>query len=330
MTDDSAISGSRRVLMIINPVSGTRSKRGLDMQLHAALRARGASLDVAVTEGPGDAARFASEAVRAGYGSVVVAAGDGTVGETAAVLCGSSTALGLIPCGSGNGLARTLGIPSDFDKAVGIAADGHTMVIDHGLVGSRHFFCTFGLGFDAAVTRSFATSRRRGRLSYVRSVFLEYLRYSPQSYAIEIGGAVITRSAFLVAVCNTSQYGNNAYIAPGASITDGLLDITVVHSGSPLETVMAGVSLLSGYLDRKTFVETIRVPAATITRLNAGIAQIDGEAVELGRRLDVSCCPASLRVLCPRRQPEFRPLVSPLRAAISDLRSDIRYFLRGE
>ena len=109
--------------------------------------------------------------------------------------------------------------------------------------------------------------KRRGRVTYVRSVFQEFLKYRDQPYALSIGGAVITEQAFLIAVCNASQYGNNAYIAPQAKLSGGLLDITVVHSGSPLSTMKVGVDLLTGYLDRNTSIDTFRVSAATITRL---------------------------------------------------------------
>lgn len=165
--------------------------------------------------------------------------------------------------------------------------------------------------------------KRRGRVTYVRSVFQEFLKYRSQPYALSIGGAVITEQAFLIAVCNASQYGNNAYIAPQAKLSDGLLDITVVHSGSPLSTMKVGVDLLTGYLDRNTSIDTFRVSAATITRLGCGPVHVDGDPLTLGRSLEITCDPAALTVYAPEKESEFKPIMSPLRAMLDDLRYDV-------
>lgn len=313
---------AKRGMVIINPISGTRSKRGLEDLAAEVLGAAGFALDFVYTGGPDDAPEFAGEAVAGGYDAVITAGGDGTVNEVAKVLLGSSVAMGIIPCGSGNGLARSLGVPSDFKAALKIVANGHTIVADSGDVNSTPFFCTFGVGFDAAVSEKFAGSRRRGRVSYVRNVLREFVKYTPESYAISINGTVITEKAFLIAACNASQYGNNAYIAPKASLTDGLLDLTVIHSGSPFSTALVGVDLLTGYLDRNTLIDTFRISSATITRLHGGPAHVDGEPVELGRNLEIMCRPASLKLYAPEVEYKVRPLISPIRSFLSDIGYD--------
>lgn len=317
--------------LIINPVSGTRGKESIPDTVASVLRQDGApEPEVLFTRQAGDGGMFAAEAVAHGSRLIVVAGGDGTVSDVAAALRGTSAALGIIPCGSGNGLARALGIPSDFEAAARLlGAEGKTMVCDNGLIDGRPFFCTCGVGFDAEVSKSFAAGRRRGRLSYLKDALLEYISYSPQPYAISVGGRVITQEAFLIAVCNASQYGNNAYIAPRASLTDGLLDITVVHGGSLIDNARIGVELMSGHLDRNTHVETFRVAEAIISRLHEGPAHIDGEPVELGRRLAVSCQAANLRVRVPREVPEFKPVITPLRSMIADIASDINFTLKS-
>lgn len=313
----------REALLIINPVSGTRSKRGLGDTVTERLGKVDINVSVLETSGAGDAAAFAERAARDGVDLVVSAGGDGTVNEIAGALSHSGTTLGIIPLGSGNGLARTLGIPQDVDEALKIIADGHIMKCDRGIVNNLPFYCTFGVGFDAVVSEKFASMSRRGRISYIRSVVREFLNYRSQPYAISVNGAVITEKAFLIAVCNASQYGNNAYIAPQAKLTDGLLDITVIHSGNPLSTALLGVDLMTGYLDRNTQIQTFRVSAATITRLSCGPAHVDGDPLTLGKSLEIICDPAALSVCVPAKEEEFKPLVSPLRAMLNDIRYDL-------
>lgn len=312
-------------MLIVNPVSGTRDKSAIPEIVREILG--DLPLEVRFTASPDDASRFAGEAVREGFGTVVTAGGDGTVSDVASVLRGTSVSLSIIPCGSGNGLARALGIPPDFSAAAKLIKSGRIVACDNGLVNGYPFFCTCGVGFDAEVSRRFAAEKRRGRLSYIKNALLDYLRYSPQPYAISVGGRVITETAFLIAVCNASQYGNNAYIAPRASLTDGLLDVTVVHTGSLIHTALAGVELFTGHLDRNTLIDTFRVSAATISRLKDGAAHIDGEPVSLGRRLEIGIEAANLRVYVPSEVPEFKPIISPLRSMAADIVSDLRFML---
>lgn len=317
-------SPEKRAMLIMNPKAGTRSKRGVPDYVTDMLGEAGIRVDYRPTTGAGDARAFAREAAGAGYDVVIAAGGDGTVNETASGLCGSQTALGIIPLGSGNGLARSLDIPSDLRYATKVIERGNVAVCDHGVVNGHDFFCTFGVGFDAEVSRRFAAEKHRGKTVYVKNVFREFLKYSPEAYAISIGGMVITERAFLIAVCNAQQYGNNAYIAPGAKVDDGLLDVTVVHAGSMFKNALVGVDLLTGYLDRNTLIESFRVSSATITRLNEGPAHVDGEPMTLGKVLEIECRPASLRIIVPEKGRQFRPLISPALSFFDDLRYDLR------
>ena len=314
----------RQALLVVNPVAGTRSKRGLEETVAARLAAAGVAVYSVATEGPGHAVELTRKAVADGFDMVVSAGGDGTVNEISSVLAHTGVVLGILPLGSGNGLARSLGIPQDVGEALKIIADGHIADCDRGLVNGRPFYCTFGVGFDAAVSEKFASMKRRGRITYVRSVFREFLKYRSQPYAISIGGNVITERAFLIAVCNASQYGNNAYIAPQAKLSDGLLDLIVIHDGSPLSTVKVGVDLLTGYLDRNTRIDTFRISAANITRLEEGPVHVDGDPLKLGTNLDIVCDAASLKVYAPEKEADFKPIVSPLLSMLSDIRYDVK------
>lgn len=318
----------RKALLIVNPVSGTRSKRGLAEHVAETLSHSGVAVESVMTEGKGHAVELTSRAVADGLDMVISAGGDGTVNEIASALAHTGTSLGILPLGSGNGLARSLGIPQDVDEALKIIADGKTTVCDRGLVNGQPFYCTFGVGFDAAVSEKFAKQKRRGRITYVQSVFKEFLKYQPQPYAIAVNGNIITERAFLIAVCNASQYGNNAYIAPNAKLSDGFLDLIVIHDGSPLSTMLVGVDLLTGFIDRNTRIETFRISSATITRLTDGPVHFDGDPFTMGKSLDIVCDASALSVFSNGNLSEFKPIVSPLKSMISDLRYDVKAKLK--
>ena len=315
-------------LMLINPISGTRDKNGICDLTATRLQGAGIDLDIVHTQYKGHGAELASKAAEGGADIVVVAGGDGTVNEVASALLHTDTALGIIPCGSGNGLARSLGLPMDFEAAIDIIARNLPCSVDCGVADGRPFFCTFGMGFDAVVTEKFASGERRGKMQYVRSALLEFINFTPDSYALEIDGEIYTEEALLIAVCNTPQYGNNAYIAPRASLTDGLLDVTVIRNSSVIQQAMAGIGLLSGQIDRNRYVDTFKAKDVKIIRLKDGPAQIDGEPLTLGRKVSIHCEPACLKVLSNGVEPEFRPIITPMQAFFADMISDLRYLTR--
>lgn len=306
--------------LVINPISGTRSKEGLDQYVASRLSPLGWEIETVYTRCHGDATRLGLEAVDRGYDAVFAAGGDGTVNETAAALCGSQTALGIIPCGSGNGLARHLGIPIDVKEGVKVLEQEKAHAIDYATVGERKFFCTFGVGFDAAVSEAFAKKKTRGKLTYFQSTFQTYARFQPELYTISANGKTLTERAFLVAVCNASQYGNNAYIAPHASIDDGLLDVTIIHAGNTLSTALVGFDMLTGMIEKNVLIETFRTPSLTIFRSADGPAHLDGEPIQLGTTLDIDCHHAQLNVISAPGEPRITPFITPATAMFNDFK----------
>ncbi len=309
-----------KALLIINPISGTRSKAGLDSYVKETLCPLGWEVEVVYTQCHGDATRLAKEAVGEGLDAVFAAGGDGTINETAAALCGADTVLGIIPCGSGNGLARHLGIPVDVREGLKVILENHPMPIDFATVNDRKFFCTFGVGFDAAVSEAFARKKTRGKLTYIQSTFETYARYQPEYYTISANGQVLTEKAFLVAVCNASQYGNNAYIAPHAAIDDGLLDVTIIHAGNLFTTAIVGVDMLTGMIDKNVLIHTFRTPRIVIEREKPGVAHLDGEPMGMERQLDIECHHHSLNVYTPRKVQPFKPILTPVTSMFNDLK----------
>lgn len=316
-----------RLMLIINPISGTGSKKGVVETVEEAMAACGHEVDVRLTGARGDATRLAGEAARRGYHGVLACGGDGTVNETARALCGTDTALGILPAGSGNGLARHLHIPVDISLALKVIASDNIVDSDYGTVNDRPFFCTFGMGFDAAVSHRFARQSRRGMLSYVKSAISEYVQYRPQTYTVSANGKLLTEKAFLIAVCNASQWGNNAYIAPEASITDGLLDITIVHSGTAIDAAVMGMDIFTGYITKNTMVHTFRAPACVIYRNGPGEAHIDGEPMMMDDILDVKCHHGALKVFTPGEAHRFTPVITPLHEIIKGAGLSIKHLL---
>lgn len=320
----------RKALLIINPISGTRSKQGLAQFVTEKLEKHGISVICRETTAKGDAFRWAGEAAQEGYEMVISAGGDGTVNEIANALSFTNCALGILPFGSGNGLARSLGIPQDLQGALKLIESGHTLTCDRGIVNDHPFYCTFGVGFDAAVSEKFASMKKRGRITYIRSAFREFLNYQSEAYAIVINDKVITEKALLIAVCNAPQYGNNAYIGPKAKLTDGLLDITVVHADNPFHTLLMSMDMLTGMLDKNRSIGTFRVPSLSIMRSKEGPVHLDGEPMTMGKHLEIACQKEALTVFTPEKHTEFTPFISPIRAILDDMRYDVMdKFRRG-
>lgn len=312
----------QRIAIVVNPVSGTSSKEASANEAAMRLRSLGHEVEVLYTGAPGDATRLAREAVNRGAGLVIAVGGDGTVNETAKALCNSNVSLGIIPMGSGNGLARHLGIPVDFEGALNVITDGNVKAIDYCTMNGEDFFCTFGVGFDAAVTHTFAKQSGRGLVTYLKSALMEFLKFHSAEYTINAGGKVLTEKAFLVAVCNTSQYGNNAYIAPEARIDDGYVDVTIVHAGNHIAQALVGVDLFTGLINKNILIETMRVPSVSIRCNTTGsmAAHIDGEPRQLEDRAEIVCRHNGLRVVAPIQSESFTPIITPMSNIVRETR----------
>ncbi len=304
----------KKILVIINPKSGTASKAGVAPRIVRTLTKEGFDVEVHNTTGPGDATTAARRAAEAGYYGVLACGGDGTVNEVGAGLCGTDTALGIIPLGSGNGLARHLEIPVDERAATRVIAKDRVIACDYCTVNGRPFFCTFGVGFDAVVSHDFARRHGRGLVNYLKSMIDVFFKYKPETYRIRIGESTLTEKAFVVVCCNASQYGNNAYIAPGASITDGLMDLTIVHATNLIQNLRIGADLITGLLYKNNHISSFRTKSVTIERdsTEATAIHIDGEPVKMPSPLHVELKAGGLRVFVPTRTTRFIPLVTPL------------------
>jgi YegS/Rv2252/BmrU family lipid kinase len=256
---------------------------------------------VRLTEGPGHALELARAAVAARAALVCAWGGDGTVNEVARAVAGTGTALGIVPSGSGNGLARELGLPWDPAQALGVALGRRERVIDAGDVEGRLFVNLAGIGLDAHVAARFNArpSGRRGLWPYVAIGTRELLRYRAREYVIRVGSETWRERALVVVCANARQYGGGAVVAPTARPDDGHLDLVVVAERPPLVALRDALHLFRGTLDRAPGVRTARVTAVEITGPEPILFHVDGEAVTGGRVLTVRVRPAVLRVRVP-------------------------------
>jgi YegS/Rv2252/BmrU family lipid kinase len=288
----------------VNPAAGPRGRRAGHRRVALAesvLAARGAQGSVHLTEGPGHAYELASRAVAARATLICAWGGDGTVNEIARAVAGTGTALGIVPAGSGNGLARELGLPWDPTRALGVALAHRERVIDVGDAGGRLFVNLCGVGLDAHVAARFNTrpGRRRGLWPYVSIGGREILRYRAREYRIRAGGETWTERALAVVCANARQYGGGAVVAPTARPDDGQLELVTVAARPPLVALRDALHLFRGTLDRAPGVRTTRTPTAEITGTEPILFHVDGEAVTGGTTLTVRIRPAVLRVRVP-------------------------------
>lgn len=315
-----------KCMMIVNPASGTVSKHRVMPHIHKRLIRMGAECEIVPTRYPGHATELATSAAAQGYDTVLGCGGDGTINEIASGLCNTKTALGIVPAGSGNGLARHLGIPVDIDSSLRVIEKENIIDADYGTANGRPFFCTFGVGFDAAVSERCARQRRRGIMMYLKNSIDAYVEFNPEEYVIEANGRVITDKAFLVVCCNASQYGNNAFVAPQASVTDGELDIIIVHAGNMLSQALVGIDMLTGFIGKNALVDTIRTSSAVIRRKKDGSAHIDGDAVSMPRVIEVNCHAGKLKVYAPTKSTRFMPIITPAALMLRDAAFAVRNF----
>lgn len=292
-------SEKKSLRAVINPISGTTKKEYVPEVLDKFIDKDKFDIQIRFTQHQGHATTLTKEAIKNNFYGVIAIGGDGTINEVASALCGSNTALGIIPCGSGNGLARHLGIPVNLEKAIQILNVDNVECLDYCTVNDHPFFCTCGVGFDAHVSEKFALSGKRGPLTYIQNTLVEYLKYRPQKYHIEIDDEVISEEAFLIACGNASQYGNNAFIAPKASMHDGLIDVTVIHPFTPLDTAIMSFLLFTRHLDQDINITTYRVPELVIRRSKPGVMHIDGDPIMMQANLHIKCHKGGIKMLLP-------------------------------
>lgn len=280
---------------IVNLRSGRARQRFAAVQAFAARH--GAT--ITLTERARHASELAREAAADGCELIVAVGGDGTMNEVASALVGTASTLGLVPCGSGDGLARHLGVHGSMEHVFKILLHGRPRLIDSGMADGHPFFTVAGMGFEAEIGQRFNQLARRGFLRYLTTSVREYFASQPQEYRVTQDGLSEPFRAFTLAVCNADQYGNDAHIAPQARADDGFLNLSAIRPFPMWAGLPLAMNLFRGTLTDSKHVVLRRSAHFIIERERAGLLHTDGEIHQAGTRLEFTVRPASLRVMCP-------------------------------
>lgn len=294
-----------KIAFIINPKSGTSKKHNLPNLIKEIVNDLEFEVDLYFTQYAGHASVLVTDLVKKGFSKIIAVGGDGTVNEVAKALVHTDTALGIIPCGSGNGLARSLKIPLKAADAINLINIGKIISMDYGTINSHPFFCTCGVGFDAHIGNKFAFSSNRGFFTYIKETIHAYFYYRPRKYSIKIDGEKIKTKAFLVTVANAGQYGNDAYIAPQAELQDGKLDLCILNPFPKRHALNLGFRLFNKTMHRSEYINTIKGQSITIKRKKKGEVHLDGEPAIMGKKLKIEIVKMGLKVIVPRGQNVF-------------------------
>jgi YegS/Rv2252/BmrU family lipid kinase len=273
-----------------------RSGRRLEEDLPPVVDAHGDPVEVLMTEAVGHARELAKAAVRRGARLVLAWGGDGTINEVVSALAFDDVPLGIVPAGSGNGLARELGVHSRPERAIADALQAVPRAMDLGEIDGRLFANVAGIGFDAHIASRFATATRRGFVGYAGITMRALRSYAPQHYRISVEGVETTHRAILVTIANSAQFGNNARIAPGARVDDGELDLVVVEERSRIATICQVPRLFNGTANRIRGCTIRRIRAVTIESEQPMAYHVDGEPIAGGTRLKARIHPGALMV----------------------------------
>ncbi len=314
----------------MNPISGTSDKKDIPYLIEELLDKEQFDYSIRETEYAGHAYEIAKESKEQGIDIVVAVGGDGTVNEVGRALVHSNTALGIIPTGSGNGLARHLLIPMKIKGAIQVLNDCEITDLDYGIINEHPFFCTCGVGFDAFISEKFAEAGKRGPITYLENILKEGLKYEPETYEIEAENGTIKKKAFLISCANASQYGNNAYIAPQASMSDGMIDVIIMEPFDALEASQISIEMFNKTLDKNNKIKTFRSKEIKIYRKAPGVIHYDGDPIDTGKEIVVTVKEKGIKILTnPKadrslRQPnQIQNAAAELFSELTQIREDV-------
>lgn len=292
----SAFDMPRKLLFIVNPNAGKK----ISEQIIATIREefpQNIYYQIAIWKDKNHFEEITSLLKTEGYTDAIAVGGDGTVSQVAKTIVNTNIALGIVPIGSGNGLARTLGLSMKINEVIKQIAEGKTTLIDCGTVNHHFFFCTSGIGFDAHIGNLFATSEKRGLQSYVKITVRELLRYRAKNYTLSFNGQTIQRKAFLITVANAGQYGNDFYIAPQANLQDGKFHVAILKPFNAINVFGILAKILRRKAHLSSNIETYVTDKITITRDEKDSIHFDGEPAFEEKEVLFENKPKALRVI---------------------------------
>lgn len=288
-----------KIAFIINPIAGGKNKFHFSQTIEKDLDLSKFEYQIIQTERVNHAFDLTKIAIQEGAQIVVAVGGDGTINEIAAALVGTQTKLAIIPFGSGNGLARALKIPMNTSKALSIINQTNSDLIDVAKLNDNFFFNMSGLGFDAHISHVFSKDKKRGLLGYIKATFRELKNYQSENYQINIDGKQINERAFILSIANSSQYGNEAHIAPRAQLHDGLLDLIIVKPFPLILMPIMAFRLFTKSADRSKYLISLQGKSIQISNNKKSVIHLDGEAKLINESINISIQPLALNVIVP-------------------------------
>ncbi len=292
----------RDFCFLLNPISGNGKNKKYCSDITKEVIAISDNVDVRTIElqRPGHASEIARQNMDNENCTIISVGGDGTLNEIASSLIYSNTPVAIVPCGSGNGLARTIGVPELKKQIAEYLVKGKVKATDAGKINDRYFFCTCGFGFDAHIASIFNTGKVRGPQKYIQSILKELLTYTPTEAEFTLDGKEYKGKFFLVTFANANQYGNNGYIAPNADISDGLLQATIIYPFPQVLAPMMGTALLSGFIDKMPYVESIAFKKAEIKYVSSPCFHCDGESLEMKYPTVIEIVEKAIKLIIPK------------------------------
>lgn len=291
----------KKALIIANPVSGSRKRirKTLAEKAEKYLDSNRFEYSIQWTEARGHAGALAISALQSGVDIIIVAGGDGTLNEVINIIAGKDVLLGILPIGSGNGLARHMGIPMKIDSAFQLVNNMKTAKIDLGTHNEMYFCSVAGMGFDAYVARLFNHARRRGFISYAYITLRALFKYNMFDYFINANQQQWSGKCFLITTCNSSQYGYNMKIAPAASLKDGLLDICLINKFPKWKAPWLIWLVMTKRHEKNKYFDRIVAPQVSIQTKNPVHLQLDGEPVNKQKKVTLKVKPEAIKVIVP-------------------------------
>ena len=287
----------QKILFIVNPISGGLNKAFFPNLIDKYLDHKIFEAEIIYSEYIGHARKLAENSLKNQFDIVVAVGGDGTINEVASVMESSGKLMGIIPCGSGNGLARTLKIPLKNSDAIERLNGLKIIQIDTGILNGKKFFNMAGLGFDAHISSLFAKDKKRGFSGYIKTTLNEISKYKPDNYQIEVDGQLLKQECFMLSIANSSQYGNNAHVSPTASVQDGLLDVCLIKPFPMYIFPSLGYRMFSKSADGSKFVRIVKGKEILIKRSKAGPVHLDGEPQQMGEEISIGVKHLSLNLI---------------------------------
>jgi YegS/Rv2252/BmrU family lipid kinase len=288
----------KKVLFIINKYAGTGFQPELEGRIIDIYQSQNIECSIEFTQSRGHATELARAAVKENFQQVIAVGGDGTVNEVAQGLLNTPVQMGIVPRGSGNGLARHLGIPIDIIAAVKNLFDSYPLAMDTFTVNGHLSLNVSGIGFDGHIANLFGQTKKRGLIGYAKLTIREFFRFKEFEASISMNDKVSEKKAFIIAIANSSQYGNNARIAPAASVCDQLLHISILKKVPP-HRVDFVYSFFAGKIEKSSYCEMITSNQFTIELSKPVAYHIDGEPSGISDRFTIELKPMSLNILVP-------------------------------